>query len=116
MRGQVERGFVFGFVHRADDVVLADDAHRHSQARKEREQVGEFLVGHGLGERFGHQGNVAALAVLDLARLDRDPLALGRLEDEAVGRVFDRKAGENAAVVEGDDQRSEVITDGSTGS
>ena len=53
---------------------------------EEGEQVDQLLVAHRLGQPLGHQRDVAGLAVLDLAGPDRDPLAVGRLEHEPVGR------------------------------
>ena len=70
---------------------------------QEGEQVDQFLVAHRLGQPFGHQRDFAELAVLDVAGPDRHPLALGRLEDEPVGRILDDQAGEDPAVGQGED-------------
>src|SRR5262249_26978355 len=63
----------------------------------------------------GHERDVARLALLDPARPDRDALAVGRLEDEAVGGVLDRQAGDDAAGVERDDQAAGGVADGGAG-
>ena len=96
---------------RAEGLVLADDAHRLLQGRQEGEQVDQLAVGHGLGQAFGHQGDLGDLAVLDVGGADDLALAVGGLEDDPVGRLLDDQAGQDPAVGQGQDVRLVVVAD-----
>ena len=70
---------------------------------KKAEQVAQLLGTEFLVERFGHQGYVRLLQLLDLRPGDPGALAFGVAEGDHLGRLLDDQAAQDAAVLGRDD-------------